>query len=374
VPGGIAAPRPLVRPVLAVGAHLKNTFALGAGGTITLGPHVGDLENLEAYAALEGMVARMERFLGVRPEVIACDLHPGYLSTRYARERAQDIGARLVPVQHHHAHVASAMAEHGLTGEVLGLAWDGTGLGPDGASWGGELLLATYAGFRRLATFRPIPLAGSDRAVREPWRTALALADDAFDGAPPLADLPVLAARAPAEIALVRRMIAAGLNTPRAHGVGRYFDAVAALSLGRPLSAYEGQLPAALEWAADPGIGEAYPFELDLEAEPWQVDLRPLVRAAVADLVAGCGAPIVAARFHEALAAAAAALLAEAVQRLGPRPIVLGGGCFQNARLVEAILRRVGVPVYLPRRVPAGDGGLALGQAVVADAVIRDGG
>jgi hydrogenase maturation protein HypF len=374
VPGGIAAPRPLVRPVLAVGAHLKNTFALGAGGTITLGPHVGDLENLEAYAALEGMVARMERFLGVRPEVIACDLHPGYLSTRYARERAQDIGARLVPVQHHHAHVASAMAEHGLTGEVLGLAWDGTGLGPDGASWGGELLLATYAGFRRLATFRPIPLAGSDRAVREPWRTALALADDAFDGAPPLADLPVLAARAPAEIALVRRMIAAGLNTPRAHGVGRYFDVVAALSLGRPLSAYEGQLPAALEWAADPGIGEAYPFELDLEAEPWQVDLRPLVRAAVADLVAGCGAPIVAARFHEALAAAAAALLAEAVQRLGPRPIVLGGGCFQNARLVEAILRRVGVPVYLPRRVPAGDGGLALGQALVADAVIRDGG
>src|SRR5262249_15489207 len=151
---------------------LKNTFALGAGAVVTLGPHVGDLETVEALAALESMVARMERFLAVRPEVVAADLHPGYLSTRYASDRARELGAELVLGQHRHAHVAAVMAEHGLTGPVYGVAWDGTGLGPDGAAWGGELLLATFGGYLRLATFRPLPLAGGDRAAREPWRTA----------------------------------------------------------------------------------------------------------------------------------------------------------------------------------------------------------
>jgi hydrogenase maturation protein HypF len=374
VPRGIAVHRPFARTVLAAGAHLKNTFAVGAGDAVMLGPHVGDLETIETYAALESMAARMERFLSVRPEAIACDLHPGYLSTRYARERAAALGAPLVAVQHHHAHVAACMAEHGLDGPVLGLAWDGTGLGTDGAAWGGELLLATFDRHERLATFRPVALAGGDLAVREPWRVALALADEAFDGAPPIDRLPVLAARTPTEIGVVRRMIQASVNAPPAHGVGRFFDAVGALALGRGVARHEGQIAVALEWAADAGEAEPYPFALDLAASPWQIDLRPLIRAVVGDLLEGRAPAHVAARFHEALAAAAAAIVAEAVRRHGRMPVVLSGGCFQNARLVASCLRRLaalGLDVHRPERVPAGDGGLALGQALIADAVLR---
>jgi hydrogenase maturation protein HypF len=362
--------------VLAVGAHLKNAVAIGTGDAAILGPHVGDLFTLEAYASLESTAARMERFLQVTPEVMACDLHPEYLSTRYARERARALGAPLVAVQHHHAHVAAVMAEHGLDGPVLGLAWDGTGLGPDGAAWGGELLLATFDGYERLATFRPIPLAGGDRAIREPWRVALAAADDAFDGEPQADGLPALASRSPREREVVRRMIAAGLNAPPAHGVGRWFDALGALALGRGMARHEGQVAMALEWAADPAERGSYPFDLALSAQPWQVDLRPLVRAAVGDLLAGRPPALVAARFHETLAEVAAALVGEAVRRHGPLPVALTGGCFQNARLVEACLRRLegaGGRVVRHERVPPGDGGVALGQLLVADAAVRHG-
>jgi len=265
------------------------------------------------------------------------------------------------------------MAEHGLDGPVPGLAWDGTGLGPDGAAWGGELYLATFARYERLATFRPIPLAGGDRAVREPWRAALALVDDAMPGAP-LDRLPALSARSAEEIRVVRRMIAAGLNAPPAHGVGRVFDAVGALVLGRGVARYEAQVAMALEWEADPDERAPYPFALDCGVEPWQVDLRPLVRAVLGDLFDAKPAAAVAARFHDTLAAVAAALVAEAIRRHGRLPVVLTGGCFQNARLVEACLRRLaatGVETYTHQRIPAGDGGLSLGQALVADAVLR---
>jgi hydrogenase maturation protein HypF len=372
VPRGIAVAPAFARPVLAVGAHLKNTFCLGAGDVATLGPHVGDLETLAACESLEAMIARMERFLGVRPELVACDLHPGYASTRYARARAAALGVEVAAVQHHHAHVASAMAEHGLEGPVLGLAWDGTGFGPDGAAWGGELLLATRAGYERLATFRPIALAGGEQAIREPWRVALALLDDAFDGDAPTDRVPVLAARAPAELRAVRRMIAAGVNAPRAHGVGRVFDAIGALVLGRGLSRYEGQVATALERAADRDERGCYPFVVDDSVRPAEVDLRPLVRAALADLFEGRGAGVVAARFHETLGAIAAALVDGATASRGELPVVLTGGCFQNARLVEAFLSRWGgARVVLHERVPPGDGGIALGQALVADAIAR---
>ena len=376
VPRGIAVHRPFQQPVLAVGAHLKNTFAIGVGDGVVLGPHVGDLETLEAYGALEDMVARMERFLSVRPAVVACDRHPEYLSTRYARERAEALGARLVEVQHHHAHVAAAMAENALDGPVLGLAWDGTGLGDDGTAWGGELLLATYTGYERLATFRPVALAGGDRAMREPWRVALAMLDDAFDRSPPLDRLPVLAARTPAEIRVVRQMIAGGVNAPLAHGVGRVFDALGALVLGQGVARFEAQVAMALEWTADAAEHPPpYPFTLDLASRPWQVDLRPLVRAVIADLLAGQAGPLIAGRFHDTLGRIAGELVTEAVRRHGRLPVVLSGGCFQNARLVESCLARLaaaGVEVFTHHRVPPGDGGLALGQAVIAAAVVRE--
>ena len=382
VPRPVTTRHRFARPVLGVGAQLKNTFCLARGDEATLGPHVGDLDNLETYAAYEAAVARLEAFLALRPEVLACDLHPLYLSTRYARERAAALGAPLVEVQHHHAHAASAMAEHGLEGPVLALCWDGTGLGTDGAAWGGELLLARAAGFERLATFRPIALAGGDRAVREPWRQALAVLLDAYDGAPggalggagPLDRLPLFAGVPPADLEVVRRMLAGGVNSPLAHGAGRAFDAAGALALGRGRSRYEGEVALALDGAAS-GQAPAYPFDLGQRGDLLELDLRPAWRALCDEVVAGAAPGLVSARFHATLAAGGAALVRRAAGRLGAgdTPVVLTGGCFQNARLAEGLLGELSddFAVYTHAHVPPGDGGLALGQALVADAANR---
>jgi hydrogenase maturation protein HypF len=372
VPRPVRVRHRFARPTLGVGAQLKNACCLGRGDEATLGPHVGDLDNLETYAAFEAAVDRLERFLRFEPEVLGCDLHPLYLSTRYARQRAAALGARLVEVQHHHAHAAAAMAEHGLEGPVLALCWDGTGLGTDGAAWGGELLRCWPERFERLATFRPLPLAGGDQAIREPWRVALAALLDAFDGDAPL-DLPLFAGLPAAEVEVVRRMLAGGVNAPPAHGAGRAFDAAAALALARPVARYEGQLALALDGAADEAEPGRYPFELGRAGPITELDLRPLWRALVADLRCGTGAGAISARFHAALAAAGAELVREAAARDGALPVVLSGGCFQNAFLAERIRAELSgsFGVYPHGQVPPGDGGLALGQALVADAVAR---
>jgi hydrogenase maturation protein HypF len=370
VPRPVRLRRRFARPVLGVGAQLKNACCLARGDEAVLGPHVGDLDGLETYGAFEAAIARLEGFLELRPEAIACDLHPLYLSTRFARERAAALGVPLVEVQHHHAHAAAAAAEHGLDGPALALAWDGTGLGTDGAAWGGELLLVDGARSERLATFRPIPLAGGDRAIREPWRIALAALADAFGGEPPLEALPLFRAVDPREREVVRRMLAASVNAPLAHGCGRAFDAAGAIALGRPVSRFEGQLALALDAAAE-GTGTPYPF--DVEAAPIdRLDLRATWRALVADVVSGVSAGAAAARFHATLARAGAELVRRAASRTGVLPVLLTGGCFQNARLAEGVAGelRGDFPVYLPGEVPPGDGGLALGQAVVADATL----
>jgi hydrogenase maturation protein HypF len=370
VPRPIPLSRAVHRPVLACGAHLKNTFCLAAGELAWLGPHIGDLDNLEACRHYEEQIDRLQRFLGIRPEVVAHDLHPDYFSTLHAQERSETVK---IGVQHHHAHVVSAMVEHGLTGPVLGLAWDGTGLGTDGVAWGGELLLATLEGFERLATLRPLPLAGGDEAIRQVWRLALAALDEAFEGSPPLDELALFHEVPERERAVVRRMIRGGVNTPLAHGAGRYFDAFGAFGLGRPRATYEGQV--ALEWnlvAAEDEAGE-YGYGVDREGDLAVVDLRPTVRGAVEDLLAGAGAPSVSARFHNTLAAVAAAMIADASGRHGRLPVVLSGGCFQNERLLTDVRRRLdpGHDIWAHGEVPPGDGGLALGQALVADAVSR---
>ncbi len=373
VPRPVRLARRFRRAVLGVGAQLKNACCLARGDEAVLGPHVGDLDALETYGAFEAAVARLEAFLALRPEAIACDLHPLYLSTRYARERAAALGVPLVEVQHHHAHAAAAMAEHGLDGPVLALAWDGTGLGPDGAAWGGELLLAERGRFDRLATFRPLPLAGGDRAIREPWRLALAALEDALGPQAPLDRFPVFRAVDGREIAVVRRMLAAGLNSPPAHGVGRAFDAAGSLALGLGVSRFEGQVAMALEAAAGGGGGpDAYPFDIDTSGAVEQLDLRPTWRALTADVVAGHAAGAISARFHATLVRAGAELVRRAARRLGALPVVLTGGCFQNARLAEGLLGELSgaFPVYLHGQVPPGDGGIALGQAVVADATL----
>ncbi len=373
VPRPVRVARGFSRPVLAAGGQLKNAFCIGRGEEATLGPHVGDLDNLETYQAFEAAVARLEEFLSVRPELLACDLHPLYLSTRYARERAASLGVPLVQVQHHHAHAAAAMAEHGLEGPALALAWDGTGLGTDGTAWGGELLRVEPGRFERLATFRPMPLPGGDLAIREPWRIALSAMVDAFGEDAPLERLPLFA-RVPArELEVARRMIATGLNSPPAHGAGRAFDAAGALALGRTASRFEGQVALALDGVASCAEVGAYPFELESGDGTGLdlLDLRPLWRALARDVMEEAAPGAVSARFHGALVAAGAELVRRAVRRTGPLPVVLTGGCFQNARLAEGILGALSgsLKVYLHEEVPPGDGGIALGQAVVADAV-----
>ena len=361
---------PFARPVLAVGAQLKNAFCLGAGDSIWFGPHIGDLDGLETYEAFEESIAKMEGFVGVRPEIIAHDLHPDYLSTRYARDRK---GCVAVPVQHHHAHVASAMAEHGLAGPVLGFAYDGTGLGTDGSMWGGELMLVDFHGFERLATLRPIVLAGGDRAIREIWRLALALVDDAFGGEFDLGRLALFQAVKPAAIAAVRGMIRTGFNSLPAHGVGRYFDAVSALVFARTLARYEGQAAMVLNSAADPLETGAYRFELDRSRKPWCLGLRPAVREIVEQIIAREDPSRVAARFHNTLIAGTGAMARAAIAERGQLPVVLSGGCFQNPLLAEGVAAALSglVPVYQHRVVPPGDGGIALGQAMIARALER---
>jgi hydrogenase maturation protein HypF len=368
VPRPIRLARPVAAPILACGAHLKNTFCLAAGSEAWLGPHVGDLDTVESLASYAYAVESMERFLGVAPEVIAHDLHPDYASTAYAHARPEPVK---IGVQHHHAHVASAMAEHGLPGPVLGVAYDGTGYGTDGSAWGGELLLAGHRSFERLGTFRPLPLPGGEAAIREIWRLALGLLEDAFGEEAPLDRFALFGGERAAATDVVRRMMRRGFNAPRAHGVGRYFDAVAALVLGRAVATFEGQ--AALAWnvIADPREACVYPYEIDRGQVPWEVDLRPTVRALVRDALGGIPAPVISARFHNTLAGATARVVRAAADS-HTRPIVLTGGCFQNERLAEGVMAALaGFDVRLHRDVPPGDGGLALGQALVADAVMR---
>ncbi|MDY7091659.1 MAG: carbamoyltransferase HypF [Acidobacteriota bacterium] len=379
VPRPITLRRPLARPVLACGGQLKNTFCIGVGDAAYLGPHVGDLESLEGLERLEESVAHLERLLQVRPEVTAVDLHPEYLSSRYGRSRP----GRVVEVQHHHAHVVSALAEHGADGPALALAWDGVGYGPGGngpggTAWGGELLWADRHHCRRLATFRPLPLAGGDLAVREVWRLALALVDDAFDGSPPVERLAVLGKVPEAAWQVVGKMIRRRVHAPPAHGVGRLFDAVGALLFAHPEAAYEGQLAMMVESCADASEAGVYPWRLERGHEPWEIDLRPAVRQLVGELLAGTHRSLLAARFHNTLAAAGVHALHRAGEIAGELPVVLTGGCFQNALLTRRVRGALALhralanhPVLVHSQVPAGDGGLALGQAVIADAFTR---
>jgi hydrogenase maturation protein HypF len=364
VPRAVPLRQPVPRPILAVGAQLKNTFCLAVGDSAYLGPHVGDLDSPEAYDFFQSAVERMERLVQVTPEVIAHDLHPDYLSTRYALARP---GRERIAVQHHHAHVASAMAEHGLDGPVLGVAYDGSGLGTDGAAWGGEIFLADRRVSLRLATWRPLRLAGGDAAVRNPWRLALALLDDAFDGDAPA--MPVFAAVPARDRRLVGQLLRSGVNAPPAHGLGRLFDAVGALALRRPRSAYEGQIAVAWTHAAQGGgAPRPYPFAIEDRADPWVIDPRPMTRALVDDLRAGIDRAEIAARFHHTIVAATATVLRRAVAERGALPVVATGGCFANRHLAEGLVAalRGELDVKLQRAVPPGDGGIALGQAAIA--------
>lgn len=352
-------------PVLAVGGHQKAAAALWTGRQAVLGPHVGDLDHVGTRRAFDATVADLTRLYGVRPAAIACDLHPEYASTVWAEAS----GLPVERVQHHHAHAAAVMAEHDrLADEVIALTWDGTGYGPDGTVWGGEVLLARPGSFRRLASLLPFPLPGGEAAVREPRRTAFGMMTVARGTAAAVADADLLRhiGITSEEARLFARMIERGVNAPRTSSLGRLFDGVAALVLGVTHAAYDGEPALRLEAAV--GGADAAPVEMPMTPAADAVlraDWRPLVAGLWTDARRGCPVGELTSRFHRSLAAwgAAAADLAPG------RAVALGGGCFQNRRLREwltADLRRSGRTVLAATRVPPGDGGLAVGQLAVA--------
>ena len=348
-----------VPELLACGGELKNAFCLTKGRHAILSQHIGDLENYETLLFFEETLANLKKLFRVVPRAVAHDLHPGYLSTKYALELE---GVPKIGVQHHHAHIASCMAENGLTGDVIGVAFDGTGYGTDGAIWGGEFLVAGYAGFERHAHLRYIPLAGGDAAVRQPWRPALAYLMDAFGP-----DAAFEAAPA-GHIRVVRRMVAARINTVQTSSCGRLFDAVASLVGLRQEVNFEGQAAIELESIAEEGCAERYPYGIDGDG-PWQVDFRPAIESIVREVSSGAPRGRMAAKFHNTLAEATV----EVCRRIGAetklRRVCLSGGTFQNVRLLGASvagLRASGFEVFLHAHVPPNDGGIALGQAAIA--------
>ncbi|MBI3610781.1 MAG: carbamoyltransferase HypF [Nitrospirae bacterium] len=353
--------------VLAVGGHLKNTVALTAGNNIFISQHIGDLETPEAFNAFRKVIASFQTLYNAQPERIACDLHPDYLSTQYAKDQ----GVPLIAVQHHYAHVASCMAENEIEGPVLGVSWDGTGYGPDGTIWGGEFLKTDASGFRRVASFRRFRLPGGAAAVKEPRRTAVGLlyeilGDRLFDRA----GLPTTQAFAPAERAALRMMLAGGLNSPKTSSAGRLFDAVASLVGLRQRVSFEGQAAMELEFAiGDERMDEAYPFQIsNLKFQMddcLNIDWEPMISGILDDLKREISVGIISAKFHNTLAG----IIVDVAKRAGEERIVLTGGCFQNKYLTERAVRELeaaGFRPYWHQRVPPNDGGIALGQAFVA--------
>jgi len=356
--------------ILACGAELKNTFCLTKGTYAFLSQHIGDMENYETFASYQSSIQHFQGLFRVEPRTVAYDLHPNYLATRYALELAEERGLRKVPVQHHHAHVASCMAENGVTEPVIGVAFDGTGYGSDGRIWGGEFLLADYCRFRRLAHFQYVPLPGGEAAIKRPYRMAVSHLLSAFGEEALELSLALWSMLEPGELALVRRLMTAGVNSPLTSSCGRLFDAVSALAGVRGVVNYEGQAAIELEMLAGEGVDDAYDWRL-LRRAPMVIDPAPLLRGVVADLLAGVEVGVISARFHNTIAAIVADVCRAARQKTGVGRVALSGGCFQNVyllgRTVDA-LERGGFQVFIHHLVPANDGGIALGQAVVANA------
>ncbi|HVW00669.1 MAG TPA: carbamoyltransferase HypF [Planctomycetaceae bacterium] len=400
-PEPVALPVTLDAPILAVGGQLKGTFGLGRQRGAFLSHHLGDLDHLAAYQAFERDVVLYEELFGIRPQIIAHDLHPEYASTHYATARAERERLRLVAVQHHHAHLASCLAEHGRTQPAIGVILDGTGYGTDGAIWGGEFLVGDLRGFQRSAHLRYTRMPGGERAIREPWRLALAHLVDA-DVDPAILGGGV----STAQIRTIRTMLDRGVNSPQTSSMGRLFDAVAALAAVRTHVSYEGQAAIELEWlATNADFEKPYPFDVRVspgcgtasqkqcftqESAPvpntasakqchyepptsLQIDVRQMIRAVAADVRSGVEPRRIARRFHTTITEIIVGVCARIRDYCGLESVVLSGGVFMNVLLLTESserLRSAGFEVLRHRRVPPNDGGLSLGQLAVAATVV----
>jgi len=377
-------------PILAVGAHLKNTVALSNAGNVFISQHIGDLETEEAHQAFQNVCRDLPGLYGSRPELVICDMHPAYLSTQYAKNQ----GTSAVGIQHHYAHVAACMAENELEGTVLGVSWDGTGYGLDGTVWGGEFLLTTEFSFHRIASFRQFRLPGGERAIKEPRRTAIGvlysiLGDTLFQRA----DIPVFGSFKESELRLLRQILDRGVNSPLTSSVGRLFDAVASIVGLRQQVSFEGQAAMELEFAIGGTVTdemssiwisapEAHqPIAEDCESQIEKdtthrstvhnskpaivVDWEPVVLGVLDDVGHKVSPSFISAKFHNTLVE----VIVKVAERVGEKRVALSGGCFQNKYLTERTVQRLEVAGFRPywhQRVPPNDGGIALGQVYAA--------
>jgi hydrogenase maturation protein HypF len=367
-------------PLLAVGGHLKSVFALARGKFAYQSQHLGDLESLTGLDFFKESLAHLMHTFEIEPETVVHDMHPGYLSTTWAKEWASERNLRIISVQHHHAHIAGCMAEHGLEGPVIGLALDGTGYGIDGRIWGGEVLLCTLDGFERFAHLDYVPMPGGDAAVREPWRMALAhLRAAGFDVTGPRVLERLRATER--ETRLLARMMERGVNAPLTSSLGRLFDAAATVVLGRRIVDYEAQAAIELEGIAvdEPDALETG-YEITIEGgdwtkrEAWRMNTSTLWPELMDDVEGGVSRSRIAARFHAGVALGFVRVAVAARAASGIKRVALSGGVMHNrrlARLMRAGLEAEGFDVYQHRRVSPGDGGLSYGQAAVAAAIMR---
>lgn len=346
--------------VIAVGAHQKNAIAVSVGNQVFISQHIGDLETVPAYGAFEQVLTDFTGLYDLHPVAMACDLHPDYFSTNYARR--QD-GIGVVAVQHHYAHAMSCMAENHLEAPALGITWDGSGYGPDDTVWGGEFLRITPQGFERFAHLRTFGLPGGEKAVKEPRRVALAILRETFGAAlDGLDDLPTLQAFTSDERRVLTQMLDRDVRTPRTSSAGRLFDAVASIIGLRQVCRFEGQAAMELEFLTHEVPTDApYPYELHKAGNTLIVDWAPMIRALVNDICGKVSAGLMATKFHDTLAETMVAVARES----GEDKVVVSGGCFQNRYLTERAVKRFreeGLRPYWHQRVPPNDGGIALGQ------------
>lgn len=349
-----------VNGILATGAELVNCFCLGKGNQAILSQHIGDLKNLETYRFFKETIGQFQKLFRLTPEIVACDMHPDYLSTRYAGESGLD----MIRVQHHHAHIASCMAEYNLDEKVIGVSMDGIGYGDDGNIWGGEFLVCDLEDYERLVHFEYIPMPGGDKATEEPWRMAVSYLYTCFGEELLNLDLPFFERIDQSDVRLVMQAIDKKINTPLTSSAGRLFDAIAALTNLCLYSDFHAEAPMRLESVIEKDVAGEYDFSIrDV------ISFRETIRGVVADILDNLPLSHIAARFHNTIISAIFAAVSELTDRTGIRKIALSGGTFQNRYILERIEKQLdaaGLKVYSPHEVPVNDGGVALGQLVVA--------
>jgi hydrogenase maturation protein HypF len=374
------APYPIHLPfqakqVLACGAELKNTFCLTKENNAFVSQHIGDLENWETLEHFETTLNLYKRLFRIQPEVIACDMHPDYLATKWAKAAAEKEGLPLIPIQHHHAHIVSCMVENGVQNPVIGVSFDGTGYGLDGHIWGGEFLVADYQGFRRVGHVEYLPLPGGDAAVKRPYRTAIGYLYKLLGADVLSTDLPCMRNIEEVELNLIKQQIDQNINAPLTSSCGRLFDAVSALIGVKGQIDYEAQAAIELEMAAyETPVDGSYPFQVEIKDGVRIIRLAELFSAILADLAKDVSIPRIADKFHNTVAGIISQTCSQIAKETGLRTVAISGGVFQNRLLMNktvTVLEAAGFTVLTHSLVPCTDGGISLGQAVIANAIAQ---